>query len=549
MPREATGEPPSGTLRLTASGYFAQFSIGAKKRKGTLLRTCKTEEEAECRKVAIAKLVARLRESGYPAAIPDIIKEGGLADEEEFRKLGKLVDRIVAGKEPGFAAPKNGRQRGTTVEQLAKLWTAGELARDYPDHVRVKSSSDADAAMLGWLGKVRLPDASTFGSRPVSAVTLDDCDHVMGALPKTAQSPASRRQYAQALRRLLVYAVYPLRLLSALPIPKGWLPNAASGKAKAWIYPSEDFALMQCPDVPLVRRLFFGVLIREGLRVNEALSLTWADVDLERGVLNLDTNKTDDPRSWAMGEDVTRALDAWRKLRGSKVEKSPRIFPLALIGKRWSLARQLRDGLGLAKVKRPELTEAKEGRRILRAHDLRGSFVTLALAAGRTEAWVTDRTGHRSSAMIYTYKRAARTAAELGLGWLAPLDEAIPELAPKRRQGANGVQTGGPRGRRVPGARSKAPRKGHLATAQAGPGPVGNHVNPQGFPGFESLSLRQQDMPYAAPVGMRVLSADALAHPVERDLHSATSRTVPRWMGTRMSGMRARLTLRHASPP
>ena len=247
---------------------------------------------------------------------------------------------------------------------------------------------------------------------------------------------------------------------------------------------------MQCREIPLVRRLLFGLLIREGVRVNEALSLTWSDVDLDRGVLNLDTNKTDDPRSWAMGEDVARALDAWRELRGTKATKAPHIFPPALIGKRWPLAKKLREGLVLAGVKRPELTEEKPGRRVLRAHDLRGSFVTLALAAGRTEAWVTDRTGHRSSAMIYTYKRAARTAAELGLGWLAPLDEAIPELAPKTRQGANGVQTGGRRGRQASGGRSKTSSKRHLATAQTAPGPVGNHVNPQGFPGFESLSLR-----------------------------------------------------------
>jgi hypothetical protein len=41
---------------------------------------------------------------------------------------------------------------------------------------------------------------------------------------------------------------------------------------------------------------------------------------------------------------------------------------------------------------------------------------------------VTARTGHKSSAMVAGYKRQVRTAAELNLGWLAPLDAAIPEL-------------------------------------------------------------------------------------------------------------------------
>jgi hypothetical protein len=40
-----------------------------------------------------------------------------------------------------------------------------------------------------------------------------------------------------------------------------------------------------------------------------------------------------------------------------------------------------------------------------------------------------DRTGHRSSVMIQRYRRAARTFAELGLGELASLAQALPELA------------------------------------------------------------------------------------------------------------------------
>ena len=61
-------------------------------------------------------------------------------------------------------------------------------------------------------------------------------------------------------------------------------------------------------------------------------------------------------------------------------------------------------------------------------HDLRGVFCTVSLADGKTESWITDRTGWQSSAMVGTYKRMARTFGELDLGPLTPLDEAIPEL-------------------------------------------------------------------------------------------------------------------------
>jgi integrase len=64
----------------------------------------------------------------------------------------------------------------------------------------------------------------------------------------------------------------------------------------------------------------------------------------------------------------------------------------------------------------------------VRAYDLRATFVTLSLANGRSEAWVSARTGHRSSQMIHRYRRTALSVAELNLGELLPLNEAIPEL-------------------------------------------------------------------------------------------------------------------------
>jgi integrase len=93
------------------------------------------------------------------------------------------------------------------------------------------------------------------------------------------------------------------------------------------------------------------------------------------------------------------------------------------------LAEQLRDDLKAAGVTRAKLFENSTHRMNLRAHDLRGTFVTLSLAGGRSEAWVAKRTGHRSTIMISRYKTEAMTAEELNLGTLAPLHLAIPELA------------------------------------------------------------------------------------------------------------------------
>ena len=117
------------------------------------------------------------------------------------------------------------------------------------------------------------------------------------------------------------------------------------------------------------------------------------------------------------------------------------------------LADLVRDALQAAGVERPALFKRTKNRLRFRAHDLRGTFVTLALANGKTETWVADRTGHKSSQMIARYRQAAREASELDLGWLAPLDTAIRELLTDK---VSGIVNG--EGSTRSGATSAAPK-------------------------------------------------------------------------------------------
>ncbi|GAC1393231.1 MAG: hypothetical protein NVSMB47_00010 [Polyangiales bacterium] len=121
------------------------------------------------------------------------------------------------------------------------------------------------------------------------------------------------------------------------------------------------------------------------------------------------------------------------------------------------LASELRAALVHAKVTRESLFVRSESRLRLRAHDLRATFVTLSLANGRTETWVSDRTGHKSSVMINRYKRPARMAEQLELGALAPLVEAIPEM---RETSAN-VRNGGNQGEGNEGDMNDAEKQGY----------------------------------------------------------------------------------------
>jgi hypothetical protein len=99
----------------------------------------------------------------------------------------------------------------------------------------------------------------------------------------------------------------------------------------------------------------------------------------------------------------------WRALSGTSI---PTFDPTLLLNR--------------VGVLRSQLFEGSATRQRFRAHDLRTTFVTIALATGKTETWVSDRTGHDGHSMIERYRREART---WNLGELGHLYALIPELA------------------------------------------------------------------------------------------------------------------------
>ena len=191
---------------------------------------------------------------------------------------------------------------------------------------------------------------------------------------------------------------------------------------------------------PLVKRLFYGLCVREGLRKSNIVQLQWSDLFLDLpdggGSAVIDKSKNGRDVMWALDRGTAEALRRWRKLCPS----DRCVFPAAAVPGHCKtdtdrpmyvghIAKQLRSALKKAGVTRAKLFEKNGSRLHFRAHDLRSTFVTIALANGKTEDWVSTRTGHRSSDIIAHYRQDASTLKELNLGWFKPLHEAIPELA------------------------------------------------------------------------------------------------------------------------
>lgn len=394
-------------------GKLLRLRCGGSQRERFYLQ-CRRECDFEQRAERMKAMASALVRAGKLVEAPIILRKAAdQPTEAAFARIEKRCQEICT----EAPAPTGPAPLARTFRELGELWTSGALHRKYPHRVgKLKDTTRAQhVRRLAWLYK-------RIGSVPLMSFTVALADQVMGELPEK-QKQTTRLQYAQLIARVLRLAAQPCRLIERSPIEEGWAPKPGPKPAFSFLYPSEDAKLLACPDVPLEMRVLYGFLCREGMRSGEADRLEWADLDLERGVVRLDKNKTDMPRPWKLDPGVCRALSRWQKL-GSP---TGRVFP-NLVPK--GAAVTLRAHLRTAGIERPELYERSAERQPFRLHDCRGTFVTISLAHDKTEQWVMDRTGHTTSNQLQGYRRAARFANELELGPLLPLDEALGFAAP-----------------------------------------------------------------------------------------------------------------------
>lgn len=455
MPRASQG----GAYKARGS-IFLRVTIAPGTRRAERLPWVTSEEwnvhnadAAPCPCVACVRardvqaLVNRYRDAGADEELVEaLVKSAAGADPTKLGAIHRAVDGFCEGKIPKvrpLEAAKN------TVRGIGQRWTSGELARLYPDHVQSKRSARDDGYRMAILCETSIADLD------VARITLDDADRAMGEIEAARQkvedaraakrgapgrklpplSAGGRRQYAQILSRVMAMAVYPLKLTAANPIPRGWLPRVPNDKAKGLIYPDEEGAFLAEERVPIQWRMFFGALARLGFRADEAAGLDMSDVDLRRGIVALDQTKTDEARAPSYSEVPTfiATLRWWAETYRADAEPADPFFVqpngerVRVDGLAERYRAMLESALRTADLYRAELFVGGERRMRVRAHDLRGAFTTYALANGKTETWVMDRTGHRSSVMVNRYRRVARTVAEAQLGDLLPLGEALPE--------------------------------------------------------------------------------------------------------------------------
>jgi integrase len=395
-------------------------------RRPFLRLRCEDERQAQKRVEVVSGIIVSLRSAGREGVAEEFAKRAASARSHAELEGVMIAVRAICEEQ---VAPRPRFDDAITFKQFAEKWYTGALHEMYPRQVKAKKTSDQDKQFLTkWV----FPE---IGDLPLLAVTTEHCEDVLNSLPPE-KSDFVARHVAQVMRRLFKLAVYPAKLVKTSPILPGFVPTIRSKKARTYLYAAEDRALLGCTDIYLVLRILYGMLDREGFRIEEALTLDFVDLDLKNGMIHLDRNKTDDPRSWALDPSVVEALRIWKRYFHPKPSPESRVFvyPAESRGAGEPLssatrAEELRGNLRRAGCRRHQLFQRDEERRPICIHDLRATFITISLAQGKTESWVANRTGHKSSKMINEYRRQAQCHAEVVMGALAPLVEVIPELA------------------------------------------------------------------------------------------------------------------------
>jgi integrase len=171
-------------------------------------------------------------------------------------------------------------------------------------------------------------------------------------------------------------------------------PDRGVARTKVYLYPAEFFALIGCERVPLRWRRTFAITTFLYARAGEVNALTWADCDLERGVVHIHASanrKTGDVSTTKSGKSrrvpierellpLLLVMHEEEKGRSGEAVGAARVSPVGATDRK--LSRQLRRCLRLAGVARADLFADDENRKPITFHDLRSSGITWCAVRG-----------------------------------------------------------------------------------------------------------------------------------------------------------------------
>jgi integrase len=227
--------------------------------------------------------------------------------------------------------------------------------------------------------------------------------------------------------------------------------NPASGKrrrlksarpSRPWAEPEQLPALLRAAPKG-AGRMLLGLLAGAGLRIDEALSLRWRNVDLGAGTLTVIDAKTD---AGVRAVDLTAAL--WGELRGwwhQSRHAGPDDYVLPTPTGRKANPSNLRRDVLRPAIENANAELAKDGIAPLATtfHGLRRTYASLRCACGDDLAYTSSQIGHEDGRFtLKVYAQATRRRERLSGAHLRAYDEAIAWARMGTVEAANGHSMG-----------------------------------------------------------------------------------------------------------
>jgi integrase len=314
------------------------------------------------------------------------------------------------------------RKRAPTLREFVDGWLEREVKPNRRAETYRSYASIAKRHVLPVLGSMR-----------VNVIAPADVARVLGVI--TERTGANMAGKARTLMHRIFRRAVALELAVRNPASAVEAPRAA--KREMQFFTAEQLAqLFKAAKVKRDRFEALAVLLATaGLRIGEALALTWADVELNARTVRVTKQAQEAPGAAKIVEPKTAAA-----------RRTVALSAIATVALRRRLRVAEREGyakpgdlvfptsVGTVPLKtnlhkqwwRP-LLEAAELPRI-RLHDLRHSSATLSLAAGTNAKVVADRLGHTNPA--FTMRQYQHAIEELHRADATAIDSLI------RRQAA-----------------------------------------------------------------------------------------------------------------
>jgi hypothetical protein len=234
-------------------------------------------------------VMVRLRQAGHTELVAPLLQQIGDARQDRLPKFLLIVDGVLPGEERELE-PRviQSSTPDITFEAFARRWTSNDLAQEFRRKVKELDHHDNISRLAIHVFPVVyeprvITEESTFvgyrtGDIPMSGLTVEHADYV---LSRNSLPEGSIHNVAAIIRRVRRLATYPANNIKVNPLPSGWAPRPNPQRERSFLYPSEEAKLLALTTIPLVRRLLYGVLSREGLRKEIAVTIEWANLTLD----------------------------------------------------------------------------------------------------------------------------------------------------------------------------------------------------------------------------------------------------------------------------